>query len=400
MESKTKILIAAATCVILAICLVLFFVLRSGNTDETNSGTDETGTDETNTVQNCAQQEAKVDLKVNNHEFATYSTNLFPAHQVAGVHNQNQPNQPYVRCPTSYELANDTKTEIKITKDIQPCGTGKRFVYAENGNTNECVNAAQDNYTPTCMGDYGVLGQPSDSSSERVPWYEGNLPKDMVVYAPVAAECFNVAKNSCGPYEYQNTTRFDLPSLVNHLNLGNTVTYESGEPVGGLHTDDYGAHVQPDGQVDGLYHYHAPVAWDFDSDTPYKNKIIGYAYDGHAIVGYGSEQCTNVYCDAVYDSATSSYQIISMQEVNMYHTSYEYVPNLGTLDEFNMGFFKFIINGQDVVKKAYFSTGDQCPYITIHLKGAMPSYITNHDLLRERPHGHHRTSHGSAHGHA
>ena len=49
METKTKILIAAATCVILAVCLVLFFVLRPENTDETN-----TGTDETNTVQKTA----------------------------------------------------------------------------------------------------------------------------------------------------------------------------------------------------------------------------------------------------------------------------------------------------------------------------------------------------------
>jgi len=405
METKTKILISAAICVILTVCLVLFFVLRTpkNTDDEPNTGTDKpnTGTDKPNTgtddtVQNCAQQEANVTLESNTTSFAIYKTNLFPAHQVAGVHNQNQPNEPYVRCPTSYEL-NVAKTKIKITKEPVICND--RFVYANNGSINDCQPATQSSYTPTCMGDYGVLGQPSDSSLERVPWYENNLPNDMVVYAPVAAECFNVEKNSCGPTEYENKTRFDLPSLVNHINLGNTVLYSDGEQVGGLNTDDYGAHVQPDGQQDGLYHYHAPVAWDFDSDTPCKNKIIGYAYDGHAIVGYGSEQCTNENCDSVYDSATSSYRIKNMNAVNIYHTSYEYSTNHGTLDEFNMGFFKFTIEDTDIVKKAYFSTGDQYPYIMIHLKGKMPSYITNHNVLRERPHGHEHTSHG-AHGHA
>tara|TARA_B100000427_G_scaffold59991_1_gene47217 strand:+ start:4615 stop:5583 length:969 start_codon:yes stop_codon:yes gene_type:complete len=143
----------------------------------------------------------------------------------------------------------------------------------------------------------------------------------------LAAGCFGIAdgKTGCNDSDSNKAWRYDPMSTLN--NFG---------------TDSHNAHTQPD----GAYHYHGnPKALFEESNPIVESPVIGFAADGFPI--YGSYILDN----GALRKVKSSYQLKSYArqakgtEENgdfpgsiyngQYRDDYEYIENLGDLDECN-----------------------------------------------------------------
>ena len=313
----------------------------------------------------------------------TLKSNNIPNHAMDGSGNK----RAYAVCPTEYDTTHELPEKPSYT-----CGNNKY-----SSKNPKCVEF-NTSYNQPYFGSLGVLGRPRTSGH----WSEVNNPQEIIEYDPMPAECYSgttlcVAgnsgcdiKNSCGATSDDDMWRFNIQGLMKN----SPVYYDEGDEDNEqlptqitVAVDEYQAHVQPksstgatlqspdDADV-GLYHYHSPVPWD---NGAYKNQVIGYMNDGTPLMGSGS----TVYDEIGNDLGEATTSYINLQGTSaepqtegsqkciggnsdLYHSCYDYEDTAGNLDRYNGGYTKEI-DGE--LTYAYFSTGDEYPYLPIFIKG-------------------------------
>ena len=160
----------------------------------------------------------------------------------------------------------------------------------------------------------------------------------------LAAGCFGVGDGKIGCNDISTPWRYDPMHAAANFNV-----------------DTHNAHAQPD----GTYHYHgSPNAMFDNTDDSAISPVIGFAADGFPIHGpyYDS--------NGIIKRATPSYKLIDGIRPSgpggaydgSFRDDYEYVENLGTLDECN----GMTVNGN----YGYYVT-DGFPYILRCFKGTV-----------------------------
>lgn len=143
------------------------------------------------------------------------------------------------------------------------------------------------------------------------------------------------------------------------------------------------AETNPDGTNKGLYHYHMypeSLAEQLDpgNDGTKGSPIIGYVYDGYAIVGpYAYEEQTDGALLAV--QMTSSYGLVDDRtsmgfsdtpteedwELGSFLEDFVYKPGTGTLNEFNMAYVKFDDEGRAILTDEADAEGQWAYFLTL-----------------------------------
>ncbi|MDC0588967.1 sulfatase-like hydrolase/transferase [Porticoccaceae bacterium] len=168
----------------------------------------------------------------------------------------------------------------------------------------------------------------------------------------LAAACFAVGDEKTGCGDMSQPWRFD-PMF----------------PANGFRVDSHNAHVQPSGS----YHYHGTPNAMFAANTAVESPLVGFAADGFPIFGSWFDDKGTVRkalpsyrLKSGARQAVSGYATPSGDYDGTYRDDYEYIENLGDLDECN----GMQVNGV----YGYFIT-DGYPYIMGCLKGRMdPSF--------------------------
>eukprot|EP00752_Nemacystus_decipiens_P015969 g14274.t1 len=143
------------------------------------------------------------------------------------------------------------------------------------------------------------------------------------------------------------------------------------------------AQTNPDGTNKGLYHYHMyPESLveqlDPGNDGTKGSPIIGYVYDGYAIVGpYAYEEQSDGSLVAI--QMTSSYGLVDDRaslgssatpseddfELGSFLEDFVYKPGTGTLNEFNMAFVKFDFEGRAILTDESDAEGQWAYFLTL-----------------------------------
>ena len=124
--------------------------------------------------------------------------------------------------------------------------------------------------------------------------------------------------------------------------IGNSWRYDPMSPLNSFGTDIHNAHTQPD----GAYHYHGNPNALFEQTNPAEESpVIGFAADGYPIYGsYIMDNQTIRQVEPSYRMKSGSRVPIGTEEDGdfpggnydgMYREDYEYVEDLGDLDECN-----------------------------------------------------------------
>lgn len=189
-------------------------------------------------------------------------------------------------------------------------------------------------------------------SGETMPLTRGmafGITLTGIPFDPATAEYWNNDRNSGWRYE----------ALTDFIDVG---------------IDEYNAHVQPN----GAYHYHGIPKQLVEQDASGFSKLIGFAADGFPIYAvYGTDG----------EVMKSSYQVKSGTRSSgpkgeydgRFVQDYEYIENLGNLDECNGIFVKTPDYPQGIY--AYFLT-KQYPYIPRCFKGTPDSSFRIHGRMR------------------
>jgi arylsulfatase A-like enzyme len=162
----------------------------------------------------------------------------------------------------------------------------------------------------------------------------------------LAAGCFGVGDGKIGCNDMSTPWRFDPMHAAN-----------------GFRVDSHNAHAQPD----GTYHYHGSPFALFADDSTQTSPVIGFAADGYPIYGSYVDEALFTGNQGIR-KATSSYRLKEGARLNSdgsvaepggsydgaFRDDYEYVPDLGDLDQCN----GMTIDGQ----YGYFIT-DNYPYV-------------------------------------
>lgn len=149
--------------------------------------------------------------------------------------------------------------------------------------------------------------------------------------------------------------------------------------------DDAGGHPSPvngetnsDGSTLGYYHYHMRPDGLLDQIDPGNagqqgSPIVGYAFDGYAVVGpYAYEEQSDGSLSSI--QMTSSYGLednrgvdgptVADYALGSFLEDFAYVDGSGNLNEFNMAFVKFDIQGRAVLADESDADGDWAYFIT------------------------------------
>jgi hypothetical protein len=165
----------------------------------------------------------------------------------------------------------------------------------------------------------------------------------------LAAACYGVGDEKIGCNDMSTPWRLDPMSSLNSFG-----------------TDTHNAHTQPDGS----YHYHGSPNALFDTAGASASPVIGFAADGYPIFGSYIED------EGVIRKVTSSFALKSGNRVAIsgtnpggsyngtYRDDYEYIPNLGDLDE---------CNGMQLDGVYAYYVTDTFPYVLTCFKGDVDS---------------------------
>lgn len=162
--------------------------------------------------------------------------------------------------------------------------------------------------------------------------------------------------------------------------------------------DDAGGHSSPefgstndDGSILGLYHYHqTPYGLmeqlDPGNDGSMGSPIVGYAFDGFAVIGpYAYEEQGDGTLDVV--QMTSSYGLLEDNgvdeprgadgptqadyELGSFIEDFVYYEGTGTLNEYNMAFVKFDDDGRAILTDETDPDGDWAYFLTSDVLDAL-----------------------------
>lgn len=149
--------------------------------------------------------------------------------------------------------------------------------------------------------------------------------------------------------------------------------------------DEAGGHSSPefgtfndDGTLTGRYHYHQ-TPWglleqiDPDNNGDMGSVIVGYAFDGYAVVGpFAYEELEDGTLDVV--QMTSSYGLednrgvdgpsVDDYELGSFLEDFVYIEGSGTLNEYNMAFVKFDDEGRAILADEDDADGDWAYFLT------------------------------------
>lgn len=167
----------------------------------------------------------------------------------------------------------------------------------------------------------------------------------------LAAGCFGIGNGKVGCGDMSTPWRYDPMHAANGFNV-----------------DSHNAHAQPD----GTYHYHGSPMALFSDDNGQESPVVGFAADGYPIFGsYFDDQGT-------IRKATSSYRLIAGNRPSgdgqpggtydgAFRDDYEYVQDLGDLDE---------CNGMTIDGVYGYYITDTYPYVLACFKGIPDTSFT------------------------
>ncbi|MEM9657270.1 MAG: YHYH protein [Planctomycetota bacterium] len=164
--------------------------------------------------------------------------------------------------------------------------------------------------------------------------------------------------------------------------------------------DDAGGHASPefgqtnpDGSILGLYHYHQTPYGLMEQIDPENNgamgsPIVGYAFDGYAVVGpyaYVEEedgslsvmQMTSSY--GLQDNRGVDGPSVEDYALGSFIEDFVYFEGTGTLNEYNMAFVKFDEDCRAVVTDETDPEGDWAYFLTLDVLEAMSGNVTDID---------------------
>lgn len=164
------------------------------------------------------------------------------------------------------------------------------------------------------------------------------------------------------------------------------------DEAGGHSSPEFGS-TNPNGSILGLYHYHqTPYGLmeqiDPDNSGDMGSPIVGYAFDGYAVVGpFAYEEQSDGSLVAV--QMTSSYGLednrgddgptIEDYELGSFLEDFVYFEGTGTLNEFNMAFIKFDEEGRAVLTDETDVEGDWAYFLTQDVIDAISGNDTDID---------------------
>lgn len=178
-------------------------------------------------------------------------------------------------------------------------------------------NLSEQNYN------YQVTTSPvfATSSTALAIGSDNGLMLNGVKVDLLAAACFAVGDEKTGCGDMSQPWRFD-PMF----------------PANGFRVDSHNAHVQPNGS----YHYHGTPNAMFAADTAVESPLVGFAADGFPIFGSWFDDNGTVRkalpsyrTKSGTRQAVSGYATPSGDYDGTYRDDYEYIENLGDLDECN-----------------------------------------------------------------
>jgi hypothetical protein len=242
-------------------------------------------------------------------------------------------------------------------------------------------------YNPT-FSDVAYIGRPDNSLPDYTHWDSSTPPKELLAVDMLSVEAYDMTSSHGANGSYTGKLRFNVHYIGDNGLTG--VTWQNGTIP--LSNDYFNAHTQPTGE----YHLHGfKAGMEFD----YSNKIIGYALDGHAVMGRNTKTYQPVMDSgnilSGYDAsaetkpALSGYALVETSKLveirganlsttnfpaGIFHVDHEYVPTVAadsySLDKYNMGYVMLTDkDGTQRVEKAYVQT-QTYPYLVHTLYGA------------------------------
>ena len=245
-------------------------------------------------------------------------------------------------------------------------------------------------YNPT-FSDVAYIGRPNNSLTDYTHWDSSTPPKELLAVDMLSVEAYDMTSSHGANASYTGKLRFNVHYIGDKGLTG--VTWQSGRIP--LSNDYFYAHTQPTGE----YHLHGfKAGMEFD----YSNKIIGYALDGHAVMGMrtkihqpvmDSENILSGYnSSAETKPALSGYALVETSKlvevrgadlstinfpVGIFHVDHVYAGTVASdsysLDKYNMGYVTLTDkDGTQRVEKAYVQTRAY-PYLVHTLYGGKTS---------------------------
>ena len=249
-------------------------------------------------------------------------------------------------------------------------------------------------YNPT-FSDVAYIGRPHNSLPDFTHWDSSTPPKELLAVDMLSVEAYDMTSSHGANASYTGKLRFNVHYIGDNGLTG--VTWQSGRIP--LSNDYFYAHTQPTGE----YHLHGfKAGMEFD----YSNKIIGYALDGHAVMGMNtrihspimdSENILSGYDPSGETKpALSGYALVGTGQlveargvdlgttdfpVGIFHVDHEYAPSVASdshaLDKYNMGYVSLTDkDGAQRVEKVYVQT-QTYPYLVHTLFGENTSSTTS-----------------------
>ena len=256
-------------------------------------------------------------------------------------------------------------------------------------------------YNPT-FSDVAYIGRPNNSLPDYTHWDSSTPPKELLAVDMLSVEAYDMTSSHGANPSYTGKLRFNVHYIGD--NGLTSVTWQSGTIP--LSNDYFYAHTQPTGE----YHLHGfKAGMEFD----YSNKIIGYALDGHAVMGMNTKVHQPVMDSgnvlSGYDAsvqtkpALSGYTLLETSKLveargvdlsttnfpaGIFHVDHEYASTVASdsysLDKYNMGYVTLTDkDGTQRVEKAYIQT-QTYPYLVHTLYGDNTSTTTSSSTQSNR----------------
>ena len=249
-------------------------------------------------------------------------------------------------------------------------------------------------YNPS-FSDIAYIGRPHHLLPDYTHWDSSTPPKELLAVDMLSVEAYDMTSSHGANANYTGKLRYNVHFIGDNGLSG--VSWQGGTIP--LSNDYFYAHTQPTGE----YHLHGfKAGMEFD----YSNKIIGYALDGHAVMGMN----TKIYQPVMdsgnilsgYDANTemkpalSGYALVETSKlveargvdlgtanfpVGIFHIDHEYARTVASdsysLDRYNMGYVTLKDkDGMQRVEKAYIQT-QAYPYLVHTLYGSNTSGATS-----------------------
>ena len=247
----------------------------------------------------------------------------------------------------------DIFRSVLFTANLTISSSGGKCVFRSNGVPNHDFNDGQlgfpNNLTEQSYY-YEISASPAFAAvpTQLAIGNDNGLMLNGVKIDLLAAACFGVGDGKTGCGNMNQPWRFDPMFAAN-----------------GFRVDSHNAHVQPNGS----YHYHGMPNAMFDADMPVESPVIGFAADGFPVFGSWFDD------DGTIRKAQPSYKLREGQRAAVagystptgvydgtYRDDYEYVADLGDLDE---------CNGMQIDGVYGYFITEHYPYILACLKGQL-----------------------------